>query len=99
MVATVRQTYTVVLIWKSSLSPQCRNLWVKQSFPLSSTVPLQVEAVKADTGCLVEIELHKVLFTCADGEGGAVPQEGRQVDGGGEDDGQASDEEGGEGGH
>ena len=59
----------------------------------------EVEAGKADAGCLVEIELRKVLFTCADGEGGAVPQEGRQVDGGGEDDGQASDEEGGEGGH
>ena len=59
----------------------------------------EVEAGKADTGCLVEIELHKVLFTCADGEGGAVPQKGRQVGGGGEDHGQASDEEGGEGGH
>ena len=59
----------------------------------------ELEAGKADTGCLVEIELREVLFTCADGEGGSVPQEGRQVDGGGEDHGQASDEEGGEGGH
>ena len=41
MVAAARQTYNVALIWKSSSSPQCRNLWVKQSVPLASTVPLQ----------------------------------------------------------
>ena len=59
----------------------------------------EVEAGKADTGCLGEVEVQEVLFTCADGEGGAVPQEGRQVDGGREENRQASDEEGGEGGH
>ena len=59
----------------------------------------EVEAGKADTGCLGEVEVEEVLFTCADGEGGAVPQEGRQVDGGREENRQASDEEGGEGGH
>ena len=59
----------------------------------------EVEAVKADTGCLVEAKLGEILFTCADGQGGAVPQEGRQVDGGREENRQASDEEGGEGGH
>ena len=59
----------------------------------------EVEAGKADTGGLGEVEVQEVLFTCADGEGGAVPQEGRQVDGGREENRQASDEEGGEGGH
>ena len=59
----------------------------------------EVEAGKADTGCLGEVKVKEVLFTCADGEGGAVPQEGRQVDGGREENRQASDEEGGEGGH
>ena len=59
----------------------------------------EVEARKANTGCMVEAKLREVGFTCADGQGGAVPQERRQVDGGGEDHGQAPDEEGGEGGH
>ena len=40
MVAAARQTYNAVLIWKSLLSPQCRNLWVKQSVPLLA-VPSQ----------------------------------------------------------
>ena len=40
MVAAAMQTYTAALIWKSSSSPQCRNLWVKQPVPLLA-VPLQ----------------------------------------------------------
>ena len=59
----------------------------------------EVQAVKADTGCLVEAKLLEVRFTCADGQGGAVPQGWRQVDGGREENRQASYEDGGEGGH
>ena len=59
----------------------------------------EVEAGKADAGCIVEAKLLEVRFTCTDGQGGAVPQGWREVDGGGEENRQASDEEGGKGGH
>ena len=59
----------------------------------------EVKAAKADTGCLGEFEVDEVLFACADGQAGPLPEERRQVDGGGDDNGQTSDEERGEGGH
>ena len=59
----------------------------------------EVEAVKADTGCLGEVEVQEVLVAGADGQAGPPPQEWRQVDGGGEENRQASDEERGKGGH
>ena len=58
----------------------------------------EVEAVKANTGCLGEVEVGEVLLAGADHQAGPASQEWRQVDGGGEDHGQVSDEERGEGG-
>ena len=59
----------------------------------------EVEAVKANAGCFIEVEVHEVLLAGADHKAGPVSQEWRQVDGGGEDHGQVSDEERGKGGH
>ena len=59
----------------------------------------EVEAVKADTGCLGKVEVRKVLFAGADHQAGPASEEWRQVDGCGEDHGQVSDEERGKGGH
>ena len=60
----------------------------------------EVEAVKADTADIFsDIEVHEVLVAGADDQAGALPQEGGQVDQGGEEDGHVADEEGGEGRH
>ena len=58
-----------------------------------------VKAAKADTRCLGEVEVNEVLFAGADGQAGPLPEEWRQVDGGSDENRQASDEERGEGGH
>ena len=60
----------------------------------------EVEAIEADTAdVLGDVEVHEVLVAGADDQAGALPQEGGQVDQGGEEDGQVADEEGGEGRH
>ena len=60
----------------------------------------EVEAIEADTADVVgDVEVHEVLVAGADDQAGALPQEGGQVDQGGEEDGQVADEEGGEGRH
>ena len=60
----------------------------------------EVKAIEADTAdVLGDVEVHEVLVAGADDQAGALPQEGGQVDQGGEEDGQVADEEGGEGRH
>ena len=82
MVAAVRQRYNAVLIWKSSSSPHSVS---EAAFSVVVNCSIaEVEAPKANTGCLV-------LVVGADGKAGPLPEEGRQVDGGGDDNRQASD--------
>ena len=60
----------------------------------------EVKTIEADTADVFSnVEVHEVLVTGADDQAGSAPQEGRQVDQGGEEDGQVADEEGGEGRH